>query len=947
MENVEDIYPLSPAQTGMLFHSISAPESGVYIGQISMLLRGRFDPQKFIDTWQQIIQRHASLRAAFIWDGVDEPLQVIRGKVSMDWEQLDWRNRSENEYQAAIMMHMQADRVAAFDLAVAPLMRMTLIRLTGDTWRLIWTFHHLLIDGWSMVIVLDEVHRLYRAATTGRLLKLPKVRPWRDYIAALQARDTSTDEPFWRNYLSGFKVRNVLQTAAVHGDYTESSVLMTEQQLSVDITGRLTDIARELRVTLSTLVHGAWALLLHHYCDECDLVFGSSVSGRPADLAGVEGMVGMFINTLPVRVTVGKRGSVREWFQALQSNLLELRSYEATPLVNIQTWSDLPRGESLFDSIVVFENYPSSNSDSDEGGLSMSIDQHLDQSNFPLALLVIPGECMRLILVHRLSRYSESTAQRIQRHLQSLLAGIPAYLDQPPTAVPIVDEVEQQQLDDWNNTKVPISSNHLVHQRISNQARYVSSSTAIVCGSESVDYAGLDVLTNQWAHELISCGIVPGDRVAICINRSVMMIVAVLAALKAGAAYVPLDPCYPIDRLNTQLLDCGAKIVLSDRQSAALPYTAAVQVLSMNTERPAQPATDPDPGIDSDAIAYVIYTSGSTGNPKGVQVTHRNLLHSTEARILFYPQQPSAFLLMSSIAFDSSVAGIFWTLCTGGTLVVSGYRIEQDPTQLANCIARHKVTHTLCLPSLYRTLLEYADSSQLHSLNTVIVAGEVFPTSGLLELHRRSLPDTALYNEYGPTEVSVWSTVFDTRHVMDGQVVPIGIPIANTQILLLDREGRRCAVGLPGEIYIGGEGVAAGYLNRDDETADSFVTLAAFTTDCGRLYRTGDLGRYLPDGSITFLGRRDNQVKIRGHRIEPDEVAAVLCRLPGVDRAVVVALPVAEESQREASSDHRDISGLAWRLQAMGTIESEKLLNEIESLPDADDVDDELTEYSP
>lgn len=934
LENVEDIYPLSPAQAGMLFHSIAEPGSGVYVTQISTLVRDRFDEEKFIGAWQQVIQRHASLRAAFIWDGVDEPLQVIRGKVSMDWERLDWRTRPQNEHQAAIAAFMQADRVASFDLAAAPLMRMTMIRLSDDSWRLIWTIHHLLMDGWSNPIVFGEVLRLYRAATTGTIAELPEVRPWRDYIAWLQARDASADEPFWRPYLSGFSARNELRTATVQGDAPESSVLMTEHSLSADLTTRLSAVARELRITLSTLVHGAWALLLHHYCDERDLVFGSTVSGRPAELAGVEGMVGMFINTLPVRIVIDKRGSLREWLQTLQSNLLTLRSYEATPLVNIQSWSDLPRGESLFDSMVAFENYPFLDGAADNGGLRLTDTQHLEQSNFPLALLAVHGECLRLILVHRLSLYSEATAQQMLRHIQTLLDGIPAYLDKRPTEVPILDEVEQQQLDDWNDTIAAWPSNRFVQQLIADQARENSNGIAVVCGSDSISYAGLNALANQWAHELISRGVVPGDRVAVCLNRSVTMIVAVLAALKAGAAYVPLDPSYPADRLNGQLRDCGAKIVLGDKQSAELPFAAGVQVVIMGADAPAQPDSDPAPEIGSDTIAYVIYTSGSSGEPKGVQVTHRNLMHSTSARWQYYPQQPAVFLLLSSISFDSSVAGIFWTLCSGGTLVVSANRMEQDLEQLTDTIARHRVTHTLSLPSLYRILLDYADSDSLQTLNTVIVAGEAFPAHGLLDLHRQVLPHTALYNEYGPTEASVWSTVFDTRHHPEGRPVPIGKPIANTRILLLDSEGRRCPIGLPGEIVIGGEGVAAGYLHRASETADSFVTLPADSTHSGRLYRSGDLGRYLPDGSIAFLGRRDSQVKIRGYRIEPQEVAAVLSRAPGVDRAIVVALPVGEDTLAETAAGSEDISRLAWRLQAMGVAESENLLNEIESLPD-------------
>lgn len=940
LDNVADIYPLSPAHSGMLYHSIAAPGSGVYVGQINMRLRGPLDPPQLIAAWRAVIERHAALRAAFIWDGVDQPLQVIRRQVELGWELLDWRDRGATEQRAAIVSLMQQQRRASFDPAVAPLMHMTLIRVDEQTSRLIWCFHHLIVDGWSKAIIVDEVWRLYREALDGVPARLPPAPAWRDYIACQQARDRSGDQPFWRQYLQGFTARNSLNgTAAASTDPAESqAVRQRQRRLSATLSTRLSATARQLRITHSTLIHAAWALLLHHYCDQRELVFGSTVSGRPAGLAGVERLVGMCINTLPVRVRIDPQTPLGDWLRQLQTELLGLHEHQLSSLADIQACSELPPGESLFDSIVVFENYPAAaHDDGDQHGLRPDDIEHLDQSNFPLALLAMPGERLTLMLVHRLSRYSRDSAERMLRHLENLLAAIPDGLRRPLGELPMLDKQERRQLDTWNDTATALPSLPPLHQAIAARAAQTPQATALICDQQRLDYAGMERLANQWAHALLAQGVAPGERVAICMQRGVMMVVALLATMKAGATYVPLDPGYPATRLHQQLQDCRPRLALVDADSAALLQHGDTPLLTIGSTAPRQPDSDPGISIAADATAYLLYTSGSSGRPKGVRVSHANLRHATAARDHYYPQPPAVFLLLSSLAFDSSVAGIFWTLASGGTLLISAHRAEQDPQTLLDLIAEHQVSHTLCLPSLYRVLLEHAAGSaqpdkQLASLRTVILAGEPFPADGLLTRHRELLPAAQLYNEYGPTEATVWASVFDTSGHPDGEPVPIGHAITNTRLLLLDSEGRPSPIGLPGEIVIAGPGVATGYLRADDDATAGFVDGATLGLS-GRLYRSGDLGRHRPDGAIEFLGRRDQQLKIRGHRIEPAEVAAALRQQPLVDDAVVLALPAQGEQSNADTLSDSDIDQLAWRLLARGEDAAEALLDAIEALP--------------
>ena len=895
MKNVEDIYPLTPTQAGILFHTLQAPHSGVYFQQYTCELVGSINIGIFRRIWEEAVSRHPVLRTAFVWEGLDEPLQVVRQKVNIPFEIEDWQNLDADQKQEQFQHFLQKDRQQGYNLAKAPLMRLHLFQTAPDRHQFVWSFHHLLTDGWSCAIILKEVFANYEALCLSQSPKLPQPRPFRDYIAWLQEQNSSKAEAFWRRKLQGFNAPTSLRVnkrpdkeGRFENSYHEYKCTLSDQT-----TETLQKLAQAHRITLNTILQGAWTLLLSRYSGESDVLFGATVSGRPSELSGIESMVGMFINTLPVRVQINRASKLVPWLKTIQTQFLELRQYEYSSLVNIQNWSEVPRGQALFDSILVFENYPIDSSVFQNQHHMMEVQniQYLEQSNYPLSLIVIPHRPLILKVIFDRNHYDDESIVRLTGHLQHLLESISVNPDQAIDGIPLLSKSEQHKLlIEWNRTRVDYPQNLLIHQSFEEHVKATPDKIAVEETEYQLTYEKLDYRANQLAHYLQKLGVNPNTPVGLVLERSIDMIVAILGVLKAGGAYLPLDPAYPQKRLAFMLADTQAPVVLTHKKLAdSLPQHESKTVFIdaewdvIANEDSASPNVDTVPKN----LAYVIYTSGSTGVPKGVPESHQNLVHSTSARFHFYEKSVDRFLLLSSFTFDSSMVGIFWTLCQGGTLVLPPPRIEQDMQQLAATIATHQISHILMLPSLYAILLEQADTTRLVSLRTVILAGEEC-RRGLVDRHYTRLPQATLFNEYGPTEGTVWSTAYKIPAHFEGDRVPIGRPIPNMQNYILDSHGHPVPVGVPGELCIGGIGVASGYLNRPELTAEKFIE-HSFTGELSiRLYRTGDLARYLPDGNIEFLGRMDHQVKIRGYRIEMGEIEAALEQHPVVRQVVVV-----------------------------------------------------------
>ena len=909
-ENVEDVYALTPMQEGLLFHSLSEPGSGVFIDQVLIDLetddgQEPFQPETLQAAWQELLRRHTVLRSIFLWDGLDEPLQVVRQEVDLPWQVHDLRNVGTTRQQADIDAFLVEDRRRGFELAEAPLLRMTLWRVGERKWTWLWTFHHILLDGWSVRLLLHELRSIYQAKAAQRPAGLPDPWPFTQYLGWHGRQDRDRDLAFWRGQLEGFGAQNRLDAfvSASKGSSRASSSLVssreigsthrqTELRLPSETSQRLSAFAREHRLTLGTVLMGVWAQVLSLYSRDRDVIFGLSSSGRRPELDGIEQGVGLFIETLPLRITLPTKKPLVDWLRDVQRRQLAIHQAGPCPLAQLQREQ---QDEGLFETLLVIENHPPSldpeaagESDPDGADLPISRFEILERSNYPFALLVLPGKSLDLLAVHDHSRFPSAFVDRLLGRVAVLLDRWIDHAQTPVDEIPLLSESEQSQLEKQIEAHQPAETPKLaeppestMHGWIARVARERADASAVICGDRQLTYAQLESQSDRLARAIRRLKSEIGEAtddttgtavIGLYVHRSVEAVVGMLGILKAGAAYLPLDPTYPESHVRKVLKDARVGLVLT-QEGLSLPSPDLIRI---DLDRPdLWPAAKEDLAADDpDALAYVIYTSGSTGIPKGVEVTHRNLLYSTAARLAVYSQPVGRYLLLSSMAFDSSVAGLFWTLVTGGTLVLPEPDQERDIHVLRRLIREHGVTHSLCLPALYEILLEESDPSELESLEVMIVAGEACAPD-LGPLHRKILPNTRLFNEYGPTEGTVWCTVHELG-AESSDPVPIGRPIPGTTALLLDPEQQPVPQGLAGELWISGPGVARGYLHRAHATQEVFRVLPAIADGTARFYRTGDLAVKDENDRLVFLGRADSQIKIRGHRIELGGVEAQL-----------------------------------------------------------------------
>jgi amino acid adenylation domain-containing protein len=763
------------------------------------------------------------------------------------------------------------------------LMYCTLIKLSDDTYKLIWSFHHILIDGWSLPIIFKEVLSFYHEEQTGETCYFPAPVPYGNYIAWLNSQNIEAAFEFWQETLRGFSAPTplVVDKAKQSQQITDSKYSELELRLGAEVSRGLQNLANQNNLTLSTIVQGAWALLLSRYSGEENVVFGVTVSGRNANLSGIERMVGLLINTLPLLVQISPSEKLIPWLEQIQESMLKLQDYSYTPLFEIQARSDVPGGIPLFESIVIFENYPGEKTEfNGENSLQIGESQGFEHTNYPLTVVTVPGDELLVKFSYDTLRFEEDSLRRMLGHLQTIFSAIVTNPQQTVAELPLLTEAERHELlIEWNNTESKYPKDKCIHQLFEQQVELTPDAVAVVFEQEQLTYKELNQKANKLAHYLQNLGVKPEVLVGICVERSVEMIVGLLGILKAGGAYVPLDPNYPAERLSYMLEDSGVELLLTQQDLLSSLPSSTVQLVCLNRDWGTieQQSTDNlDTGAGSDNLAYVIYTSGSTGTPKGVAIEHQNLCNLVQVqRNLFDVEPYSRILQFASVSFDASVWEIFMAISHGAILILGTAAKLMPGDDLKQIIEQSSVTHITLPPSALAIL----SSAELPTLSQIIVAGEACPR----ELVNKWSVGHRFFNAYGPTESTVCATVAISDR---SEKISIGRPIANTQIYILDKHFQPMPIGVPGEIYIGGDGLARGYLNRPELTSERFI---ANPFGEGRLYRTGDLARYLPDGNIDFLGRIDNQVKIRGFRIELGEIEAVLNNHPQVQQAVVIA----------------------------------------------------------
>ena len=883
-ENVESIYPLSPMQEGMLFHSLTEQGSTAYFEQYQCTYIGDFDVAAFQQSWARTIERHPILRTLVMWKRKDKSLQVVRKQVQAAWTVEDWRGVGADAVDSKLAAFLRDDRTRGFDLTQAPLMRFALLRLTDRAYRFVWSFHHLLLDGWSGALLFNEVYAWYQASRTGKAPSLKRVRPYRDYIGWLQQQDMAKAEAFWRENLKGFSAATPLYVGRGAAPGARSAYAHDSARLSEATTATLKALARSKQLTLNTVVQGAWALLLSRYSGEDDVVFGTTVSGRPPGLDGVEDMIGLFINTLPVRVRLPVDDGIVPWLQALQAQQVQLREYEHSPLYRVQHWSDVQRGQPLFESIVVFENYPTVSAPSGDRGFEIKDVATHEETNFPLTLGAEPSDSLLLRLTYDTSRFDAPTIRRMLGHLATVLERIAADPQQRLRDVDIVTDAERKQLlVEWNATRADVPVGVCAHQAFAAQARARPEAVAVVAPDGQLSYGELNRKSDELARYLAAHGVGPDVVVGVCLERSTHLIVAVLGILKAGGAYLPMDPKHPPDRMLFMLQDAQAPIVLTQQSLAdgLSGYGGRCVRLDRDWDDIARPLPSAAlSAVTPQHLAYVIYTSGSTGKPKGVAVPHVGLMNLVTWHQRAYGVAPSdRATMLAGLAFDASVWELWPYITAGAAIYLADEDVRLSPSKIVAWFAAQKITISFLPTPLAEAVLSEPMPAGL-ALKYLLTGGD--------KLHGAPAPGLPfrLYNHYGPTENTVVTTVAEIPPGINGPPT-IGRPIANTKVYVLDKYGRPTPIGIPGELYVGGVGLARGYINRPELNETAFLP-DPFDTGGARMYRTGDLVRYGADGNIEFLGRIDDQVKIHGYRIELGEIESVLSQHEGVKDAVVI-----------------------------------------------------------
>ncbi|WP_069170192.1 non-ribosomal peptide synthetase [Streptomyces griseus] len=884
---LEDVLPLTPLQAGMLFHALYDSHAvDVYTAQFVFDLEGPVDVPALRAAVDGLLRRHANLRVGFLHEDLDEPVQAVAAEVPVPLEELDLTpadgTRTARERLTAFLT---ADRTRRFDLTTPPLIRFTLVRTAAERHRLVMTSHHILLDGWSMPLLVRELFELY--AHRGDDLTLPRVAPYRTYLAWLAQQDRAAALDTWRTALAGIESPTLLAGRAARdvpaaADLPETLVL----DLDATTTHRLRETARAHRLTLNTLVQGAWGLLLAHLTGRPDVVFGTTVSGRPPEIPGIESMVGLFINTVPVRLRPVPGETLAALLARLQEEQGRLLGSQYVGLTEIRGVTDL---DELFDTLAVFENYPM---DAEAlrtaqrelpGGLAVTGFSGTDAAHYPLTLTIAPGDALKITFGYRAAVLDRDEVARTVARMRRLLTAMAAGLDGRVDAAPVLLDGEREALVSRGRGAelAGRSPDGSIPDAVARRAALSPDAVAVSGAGERLTYARLGHLSAELAGALTGLGTGAEDGVGVLMGRSAAVVTASLAALRAGAAYVPLDPRWPAERLGSVAKVASLRALIVDETTRTHPWVLRlrpdVRVVTVDAAgrvlHGAPAAPGPLPTLTSgDRLAYVMFTSGSTGLPKGVGVTHADITALVSDR-MWGDGAADAVLMHSAYVFDASTFEMWAPLLTGGRVVVAPEGTLQ-PTVLRDLVARDGVTAAFLTTALFNVIAE-TDPGALGLLRLVASGGET-AAPGVLQDLAASHPGTTFLNVYGPTE----TTTFATRHHVrpddaPAGVPPIGTPLDGVRAYVLDAALRPVPPGAEGELYVAGPGVARGYLGRPALTATRFVA-DPFAGEGERMYRTGDLVRQGTDGTLQHVARADQQIKLRGHRIEPAEIEAVL-----------------------------------------------------------------------
>ncbi|NNE95749.1 MAG: amino acid adenylation domain-containing protein [Acidimicrobiales bacterium] len=883
MKNVEDLYPLSPTQSGMLFQVLRDEDPELYFEQVRADLVGGVDPASLQAAFQQVTDRHPALRTAVVWQGLDQPLQVVRSKVDIEIDSIELAGATDDD-----LAELAAGRRRrAFTLADAPLQRIALIDCGGGRSHLIWEFHHIICDGWSAAIVLDEV----LSFLDGRPVASPST-PFRNYLAWYRSQDGAAAADYWRRLLDGASAPTPIALPRA----TPSSAFLAgehNQAIAGDDLDRLQAFARSQRITLNTLIQAAWAVIQSTYSGLDDVVFGVTTSGRPADLDHVHDIVGMFLNTLPMRVEADPNRRVGPWLSAIQSQQLASDEHSSASLADIHRQVGINAGNDLFDTVLIFENFPQPERRPDAKVTAVN-KTVFEQTNYPLTLMVGVEGDLKLNAHFDRHRFDPASIERLMAQFRHVLLQLPTAIR--VGELEVLRPADAALIESAQGMAVVSDGGKTVIEGLISVADRNPNGVALIEGERQVGFGELIDRARGVAAKLERLGVAPESPVGIALPRSIEMVVAMVGTLLAGAAYVPLDPRYPAARLQLMVETSGATVVLTGA-GVSVPVRDHTTVIDVADIAPLRGGPSPVSPATADSTMVLTFTSGSTGVPKGVKVHHAGVMNRLRWQWREYPVvDDEVFPAKTTLGFVDHLWEIWGGLLAGRPVLLIDDDTVADPDRFIETLGHAPVRRVSMVPSLLDLLLDHAPdlASRLPNLRWWSVSGEALGVRTARRF-RSVLPDASLFNLYGMSEASQDATFIEIdRSVELADSVPIGRPIDSMAVHVLDRHARPVPVGVPGELYVSGIGVSPGYWQRPDLTEERFVANPAVTDPAdahARMYRTGDLGRRRPDGGLEYLGRDDDQVKIRGVRIELGDVETALASAEGVERAVVDGRP--------------------------------------------------------
>ncbi len=883
-KNIESIYELSPMQQGMLFHTIYNKDSNNYFEQLSVTLVGEIDVQFIKKSWQMLLQRHPVLRTSFVYKNLDKMFQVVHKHVELPFVFEDWSNNDYEDNIKKIEEYLIKDKMNKFDLNNAPLLRVSIIKIAKEEYKLIWSHHHILLDGWSMPIVMKELFMNYESLKNGIDFNPPAIRPYSDYIKYLQTINKEKVDQFWKTYLNGFNektpfLNNANESILKETGYKKKTIEFTKEQ-----SASLQNFTKSNKITINTLLQAGWAILLHKYSNLDDIVFGATVSGRPAHLADSGSMVGLFINTLPIRAQISNEINILNWVKEFNISLNDLREYEHSSLVDIQKLCNLPAKQNLFDTLFVFENYPTDYSSNSTGSIKLKDFNSFEETNFPITIISAPGEIIKIDAAYDVGKIEEFRIDLLLNHFKNILQYI---CSNPHKKIKEIDYLTE----DEKNVLLPIKFVELetpkpyVLSKIFEQsvAKYPNN-IAVRLNDKSLTYEELNKRANALANHLIERNINRDDLVCIYVERSLDMVVTILGVLKSGAGYVPIDPSYPQSRIEHILEDAEPRFLITESDIFSnIKYDQDKVIFTDTFDELVKTNSTENANIEvfPENIAYMIYTSGSTGKPKGTMIQNRsavNFIHDFVNSLNV--TDDSNVLQFASIGFDASVPELFCPLSYGGTIQLITRNTINELSEFKDYIIANKVSH-LFLPPSYLSVLDYFDSP---FVKVILSAGEQCSW----DIVKKWGTKYKFFNGYGPTEATVGCVWGNFSQILSTKSVPIGLPIFNVKVYVLDKHLNPTPLGASGELYIGGKALARGYFNKPDLTASKFLPNPFSTSGGERIYQSRDLVKVLSDGQLEFIGRVDNQVKIRGFRIEIGEIEAELNNNKQISQSVVL-----------------------------------------------------------